>query len=138
VAAKVVWRIIAILIGALFVYAGAVKIIDPAAFARDIDNYKILPWQPSVWLAFYLPWLEVLAGLALIMRVLFRGAVLIVTGLMIVFVVASIVAKARGLDVSCGCFGHASQYLNFTWHLVLDFLLLGGLLLLWRRPAHAP
>jgi uncharacterized membrane protein YphA (DoxX/SURF4 family) len=138
VAAKVVWRIIAILIGALFVYAGAVKIIDPAAFARDIDNYKILPWQPSVWLAFYLPWLEVLAGLALIMRVLFRGAVLIVTGLMIVFVVASIVAKSRGLDVSCGCFGHASQYLNFTWHLVLDFLLLGGLLLLWRRPAHAP
>ena len=57
---------------------------------------------------------------------------------MIVFVVASIVAKARGLDVSCGCFGHASQYLNFTWHLVLDLLLLGGLLLLWRRPAHAP
>ncbi|MFZ1221576.1 MAG: MauE/DoxX family redox-associated membrane protein [Chthoniobacterales bacterium] len=137
-AAKIVWRIIAILIGALFVYAGAVKIIDPAAFARDIDNYKILPWQPSVWLAFYLPWLEVLAGLALITRILFRGAVLIVTGLMIVFVVASIVAKARGLDVSCGCFGHASQYLNFTWHLVLDFLLLGGLLLLWRRPAHAP
>ena len=137
-AAKIVWRIIAILIGALFVYAGAVKIIDPAAFARDIDNYKILPWQPSVWLAFYLPWLEVLAGLALITRILFRGAVLIVTGLMIVFVVASIVAKARGLDVSCGCFGHASQYLNFTWHLVLDLLLLGGLLLLWRRPAHAP
>jgi uncharacterized membrane protein YphA (DoxX/SURF4 family) len=126
------------LIGGLFVYAGAVKVIDPAAFARDIDNYKILPWQPSVWLAFYLPWLEILAGLALVTRVLFRGAVFIVTALMVVFVVASIVAKARGLDVSCGCFGHASQYLNFTWHLVLDFLLLGGLLLLWRRPAHAP
>jgi uncharacterized membrane protein YphA (DoxX/SURF4 family) len=138
VAAKVIWRAIAILIGGLFVYAGVVKIIDPAAFARDIDNYKILPWQPSVWLAFYLPWLEILCGLALITRVLFRGAVFIVTGLMIVFVVISIVAKARGLDVSCGCFGHASQYLNFTWHLVLDVLLLGGLLLLWKRPAHAP
>jgi putative oxidoreductase len=138
VAAKVVWRGIAILIGGLFVYAGVVKVIDPAAFARDIDNYKILPWQPSVWLAFYLPWLEILCGLALITRVLFRGAVFIVTGLMIVFVITSIVAKARGLDVSCGCFGHASQYLNFTWHLVLDVLLLGGLLLLWKRPASAP
>jgi putative oxidoreductase len=138
VAAKIVWRAIAILIGGLFVYAGVVKVMDPAGFARDIDNYKILPWQPSVWLAFYLPWLEILCGLALITRVLFRGAVFIVTGLMIVFVVISVVAKARGLDVSCGCFGHASQYLNFTWHLVLDVLLLGGLLLLWKRPAHAP
>jgi len=138
VAAKIIWRTIAIVIGALFVYAGAVKIIDPVEFARDIDNYKILPWQPSVWIALYLPWLEILCGLALITRILFRGAVFIVTGLMIVFVVASIVARARGLDVSCGCFGHASQYLNFTWHLVLDFLLLGGLLLLWRRPATAP
>ena len=137
-AAKIVWRAIAILIGGLFVYAGAVKIIDPVEFARDIDNYKMLPWQPSVWLALYLPWLEILCGLALITRILFRGAVFIVTGLMIVFIVASIVAKARGLDVSCGCFGHASQHLNFTWHLVLDFLLLGGLLLLWRRPATAP
>jgi len=98
VAAKIIWRTIAIVIGGLFVYAGAVKIIDPAAFARDIDNYKVLPWQPSVWLAFYLPWLEILCGLALITRVLFRGAVFIVTGLMIVFVVASIVAKARGLE----------------------------------------
>ena len=136
-AAKVVWRAIAVLIGGLFVYAGAVKIIDPVEFARDIDNYKMLPWQPSVWLALYLPWLEILCGLALITRILFRGAVFIVTGLMIVFIVASIVAKARGLDVSCGCFGHASQHLNFTWHLVLDFLLLGGLLLLWRRPLTA-
>src|SRR3954469_3264847 len=130
--------IIAIIIGGFFVYAGVVKIADPVEFARDIDNYKMLPWQPSVWVALYLPWLEILCGLALLTRVLFRGAVFVVTGLMIVFVVASIVAKARGLDVSCGCFGHASQYLNFTWHLVLDVLLLGGLLLLWKRPAPAP
>jgi putative oxidoreductase len=135
---KIALRLIAIIIGGLFVYAGFVKVIDPTEFARDIDNYKMLPWQPSVWAALYLPWLEILCGLALITRVFFRGAVFIVTGLMIVFVAASVVAKARGVDVSCGCFGHASQYLNFTWHLVLDFLLLGGLLLLWKRPATAP
>ena len=137
-AAKVGWWIISILVGALFIYAGAVKISDPAEFARDIDNYKMLPWQVSVWLALYLPWLEVFCGLALITRLLYRGGVFIVTGLMIVFVIASVVAKARGLDVSCGCFGHASRYLNFWWHLVLDFLVLGGLLFLWKRPATQP
>jgi hypothetical protein len=52
---------------------------------------------------------------------------------MAVFVVATIIARARGLDISCGCFGHASKYLSFAWHLVLDFLLLGGLVLLWKR-----
>lgn len=132
---KLVLRVIGIVIGALFIYAGAVKIIDPVEFARDIDNYKMLPWTLGVWLALYLPWLEILCALALITRVFHRGAVFIVTALMSVFIIASIVAKARGLDVSCGCFGHASQYLNFSWHLALDFLLLGGLLLLWKRPA---
>ena len=131
-------RLVGIIIGALFVYAGVVKIIEPIEFARDIDNYKMLPWSLGVGLALYLPWLEIFCGLALITGVLFRGSVFIVTALMSVFIVASIVAKARGLDVSCGCFGHASKYLNFSWHLALDFLLLGALLLLWKRPVTAP
>jgi len=138
VAGEKIKRIVAILIGGLFIYAGIVKIIAPVEFARDIDNYKMLPWQAGVGLALYLPWLEILCGLALITRVFFRGGVFIVTALMSLFIIASIAAKARGLDVSCGCFGHASKYLNFSWHLALDFLLLGGLLLLWKRPLPAP
>jgi uncharacterized membrane protein YphA (DoxX/SURF4 family) len=130
-------RLLAILIGLLFLYAGVVKVIDPVQFARDIDNYKMLPWQAGVGLALYLPWLEIFCGLALITRVFFRGSVFIITSLVFVFILASIVAKARGLDVSCGCFGEASKYLNFSWHLALDFLLLGGLLLLWKRPSPA-
>jgi putative oxidoreductase len=125
---SILWRVLAIIIGGLFVYAGAVKVIDPVAFARDIDNYKMLPWSISVWLGLYLSWLEILCGLALITRVLFRGGVLVLAALMALFVIISIVAKARGLDVSCGCFGHASQYLSFAWHLALDFLLLAALI----------
>jgi putative oxidoreductase len=130
---RIFWRIVAIGIGGLFVYAGAVKVIDPVEFARDIDNYKMLPWQIGIGLALYLPWLEIFAGLALVTGVLYRGGVLLLTGLMAVFVVATIIARARGLDISCGCFGHASKYLSFAWHLVLDFLLLAGLALLWKR-----
>jgi uncharacterized membrane protein YphA (DoxX/SURF4 family) len=130
----VVWRVVAIVIGGLFIYAGVIKVMDPVEFAGDIDNYKTLPWPIGVGLAFYLPWLEILCGFALITRVLYRGGVLILTVLMAVFILATIVAKARGLDVSCGCFGHASQYLSFAWHLALDFLLFGGLLFLWRTP----
>jgi putative oxidoreductase len=130
-------RLIAILIGALFIYAGVVKVIEPVEFARDIDNYKMLPWRLGVFLALYLPWLEIFCGLALITRVLYRGGIFIVTTLMSLFIVASIVAKARGLDVSCGCFGHASKYLNFSWHLVLDLALLVGLVVLWKSQSAA-
>jgi uncharacterized membrane protein YphA (DoxX/SURF4 family) len=130
---RYLWRIVAIIIGALFIYAGVVKAIDPAEFARDIDNYKMLPWQLSVWMGLYLPWLEIFCGLALIVRILYRGSVFVLTALMSLFIVITIIARMRGLDISCGCFGHASKYLSFAWHLALDFLLLGGLVLLWKR-----
>ena len=138
------WRILDFLIGAIFLYAGIIKILDPVGFARDIDNYKILPWPSAVGFGFYLPWLEIFCGVALITRKLYRGSVLILTGLTAVFIVASIIAKARGLDISCGCFGHVSQGWSFGWHLVLDLALLSSLIALWftsrfnAKPQQAP
>src|SRR5437763_6924319 len=118
------WRIVALIIGGIFIYAGVLKAMDPVGFANDIDNYKILPWAISVRFAFYLPWLEILCGLAVILGLLYRGGLLILTMLISIFIVASVIAKARGLDVTCGCFGHASKYLSFFGHLALDFVLL--------------
>ena len=132
---RLLWRLVAIIIGGIFIYAGAVKVVDPAEFARDVDNYKMLPWQMSVGMALYLPWVEIFCGLALITRVLYRGGVFILTALMALFIVITIIAKARGLDISCGCFGHASKYLSFAWHLVLDFVLLAAVLALGRHDA---
>jgi putative oxidoreductase len=131
---NMVCRILALLIGGLFIYAGVVKVLDPVGFAGDIENYKVLPWPIGVRLAFYLPWLEILAGVALIVRRLYWGGWFILTVLMTVFIVATIVAKMRGLDISCGCFGHVSKSFSFAWHLALDFALLGGLLFLWKTP----
>ena len=123
-------RIVDFIIAGIFIYAGVLKIINPVEFARDIDNYKMLLWPAAVGFAFYLPWLEVLCGLALIFRRLYRGSLLILTGLTIVFIVATAVAKARGLDISCGCFGHVSQGWSFGWHMVLDLGLLAALTIL--------
>ncbi len=134
----IVRRILALAVGAVFVYAGTVKLIDPLHFATEINNYQLVSWPVAVRLAFYLPWLELLLGLALIIHRLFEGAVMLTASLMLIFIVASIIAKARGIDVSCGCFGGLSDSLTFTWHLVLDFLLLGALGALWfwgRDPA---
>ena len=128
---NVLWRIVALIIGGIFVYAGVIKAMDPVAFANDIDNYKILPWPLAVRLAFYLPWLEMLCGLALILRFFYRGGLFILTGLTFVFIAASVIAKVRGLDITCGCFGHASKNWNFSGHLALDIAILIALIALW-------
>src|SRR5438876_2033 len=102
------YRILDFLVAAIFILAGLTKLVvidqllidlrhfetarladdilhlslaNPVGFARDIDNYKILPWPAAVALALYLPWLEILCGLALIVRRLYRGAILLLTGL---------------------------------------------------------
>src|SRR5436190_17678305 len=69
-----IWRIVDFIIAAVFIYAGVLKALDPVQLAHDVDHYKILPWTVGVALAFYLPWLEIFCGLALIFRVFYRGA----------------------------------------------------------------
>ena len=99
-------RIVAALIGLVFVFAGVMKILDPASFAIDILNYRLLPWTWDVLLALYLPWVEVFAGSALLFHVAYRGALCIVAGLLAVFIGAYASTRPRGLDIACGCFGH--------------------------------
>jgi len=121
------WRILDVLIAAVFIYAGVLKALDPVQFAHDINNYKILPWTVGLVLAFYLPWLEIFCGLTLIFRLFYRGALSILTALVAVFLIATIAAKLRGLDITCGCFGHASQHWSFPTHLALDLAILAAL-----------
>src|SRR5579864_6794396 len=117
---KLVWRILAVITGGVFVYAGAVKAFDPVQFGLDIDNFKILPWFVSVRLAFFLPWLEILCGVALVLRVLYRGGLSILILAVLVFIGATVAAKLRGLDITCGCFGHTSQHWSFGQHMAID------------------
>jgi putative oxidoreductase len=132
---RFVRRITEFIVGGIFIYAGVIKALDPIGFASDIDNYKILPWTISVRLAFYLPWLEIFCGLALIARRLYLGGLSILTALAFIFILATIAAKIRGLDITCGCFGHASKNWSFTAHIALDLSVLAALIALciWER-----
>src|SRR5260370_10189934 len=130
---KIVWRVVCLILGGIFIYAGVLKALDPVQFGNDIDNYKALPWFVSVRLAFYLPWLEIFCGLAVVFRFLYRGGLSILTALIAVFIGATIAAKMRGLDITCGCFGHASKNWNFSTHLVLDLLILLAAALVFLR-----
>jgi putative oxidoreductase len=103
---RLIQRICAVLIGLLFVFAGVLKVRDPAGFAVDVLNYRILPWHGAVIAALYLPWVEILCGAALVLGKLYRGGLCIAAALLAMFIGAYASTRPRGLDVECGCFGH--------------------------------
>lgn len=117
---KAVLLLFRLVLGGLFVYAGAVKVLEPLDFAQNIRNYQLVGQALSFVTAIVLPWLEILAGLALILGVWTRGAALVVTGLLVLFIVLTAVTLVRGLDVDCGCFGSLSR--KSGWSVILEDL----------------
>lgn len=111
----------------VFVYAGAMKLADPAGFAEEIKDYRLVPAVVAPWGALYLPWLEIVVGLAVLIPRTARAAALIQAGLMAVFTVALMSAWYRGLDITCGCFGGGAgggKPTNYLWLIGRDLVLL--------------
>jgi len=77
-----------LVIGALFIYMGIMKLQDPIAFLKQINLYDMLPQQPPYLLngtAIVLPWLEVVCGIALILGVYLRGSGALIAVMLAVF-----------------------------------------------------
>jgi uncharacterized membrane protein YphA (DoxX/SURF4 family) len=122
-----------IALGAVFVAAALPKIADPPAFAHMIYNYRLMPGALVNGLALVMPWIELVAGLLLILGVWRREAALVAALLLVVFLGAIGWNLARGHAVDCGCFdvrsaGKTPEQLlsDMKWVLLRDV----GLLLL--------
>ena len=131
---KVIVLLLRVIVGGIFICAGILKAIDPAQFAKDVDNYRLLPFAASAAVALYLPWLEIIAGAALATGVWHRGASLVIGAMLLAFLIALGSAWARGLDITCGCFGHGPNRTNYPLALLLDAGLLAALCIASRRP----
>jgi putative oxidoreductase len=118
-------------LGGLFVFAGATKAYDPGAFAVEIQRYQVVPWFLGAVTSVYLPWLEMLAGALLIVKRFDRGALLVITLLLLVFTIALASAMLRGLSIDCGCFGKAFTATGTTVPLLRNLVLLGFAVILW-------
>ena len=94
-----------IILGAFFIYAGALKISDAPVFAGQVAAYQILPYQWNYVAAATLPWIELLCGILLVANRKVRPASLVIGVLTIAFMVALSTVIYRGLNIDCGCFG---------------------------------
>ena len=92
-------------LASVFLYAGMTKLGDPGTFATQIEGFQIIRGLPANLAAVFLPWLEIVAGVGLLIGPLVRGAAAILACLLCVFLAPLLAAYWRGLDVACGCFG---------------------------------
>lgn len=91
----------------VFIFACLHKIAHPESFAVDVATYDIVPLSLVNLMAIILPWMELAAGIMLLIGFKSRAAAMMVFGMMTMFIIALVMALAEGLDMSCGCF--ASQ-----------------------------
>lgn len=129
---RAAWILAKLIMAGIFIYASIDKIAQPAAFAKDVYNYQILPDSLVNLTALVMPWLELFLGLCLLAGIWLPGAVLTINGLLVVFLAALLFNLARGLDVNCGCFstGADAAAMSTTYYLIRDiaFLAIGAFL----------
>jgi putative oxidoreductase len=111
------WILLALrlVLGAIFVYAGYVKLRDPwALFAMGIDSYHILPLRLVEPVARSLPWFEVVVGLLLMVGVWMRFSAACISAMLLVFIGAMVRALIQHQAINCGCFGPGEPISKWT------------------------
>lgn len=107
------WLLRIILAGVL-IYAGCAKIARPDEFFTDISNYRIFPAWTAYAASYFMPPFEIVVGIFLLTRRGLDAGLIASAAMMAVFIILISSAWARGLDISCGCFGNGEtgQYLE--------------------------
>lgn len=98
-----------IALGGVLIVAGALKVGSPAASARAVQAYQLLPFDVAAYVGYALPVVEILIGALLVVGLLTRPAAILGGLLMVAFVIGIASAWARGLSIDCGCFGGGGQ-----------------------------
>ena len=106
--------IVRIVLGSVMVYASYHKILDPPDFAKILFNYKLFPAESLNPLAIYVPWLEAICGVALIVGVGRRGASFLAMAFFTSFVVFLAYNLSRECPTICGCFSTHAEGASMT------------------------
>lgn len=123
----------------IFTLGGTLKTADPQMFAFAIRKFDLgLSDGMTSFLAFAIPWTELIAGLAILLGLLTRGAAAIIGLMMIAFLIGIISVLARGMEIECSCFGTIKLLCTGnlgTCHIVRNLVLLAmAAALVWMGP----
>ena len=105
-------RVAQIVAGLIFLAAALPKLADLSGFAGSVHNFHleaVIPMAATNLLAMTIPWVELVAGLALVSGVRPRAGAIVYTVLLSLFTLGVVQAMARGLSFDCGCFGRTGS-----------------------------
>lgn len=129
------WRLLVRLVPAgLLLWAGVAKALDRQESILAVDAYDVLPDAFVRPVATILPWVEIGVAVLLVLGLFVRFAGAATAVLAAVFIAGMAQAKARGLQIDCGCFGGGGAGEGVTWwDIARDVpILLAGIYLMVR------
>lgn len=110
--------------GGVWIAAGGLKLLDPAASVRAVRAYQLLPEAIVPAVGYALPAIEVAVGLLLILGLFTRVAAVASAALFVLFIIGIISAWARGISIDCGCFGGGGAkedaIKDYPWEIARD------------------
>jgi uncharacterized membrane protein YphA (DoxX/SURF4 family) len=92
------------ILGITFIYASYYKILSPTDFAKMVYGYNLFPEVLINLIAIFLPFVELISGLSLLLGIYPRSAALIINGLLLSFIILLTINIIRGHEFDCGCF----------------------------------
>ena len=121
-----------LVIGGVFIYAGWAKRDDGIEFADSVASFRILPSAVIVPFMLSIVPFEIGAGAMVLTDWQKRVGALGLFIMASMYCIALALALARGITVSCGCFGTSAVGTNPWIDLGRDLLLAAGCAVLYR------
>ncbi len=133
--AQAVTFAVRVLLGALFVFAGATKIGHFNDLAATIAGFRLLPAAVVGPFAVVLPFFEIGVGAYLALGLFTRAAGMVACAALVVYAGAIASAVIRHIPANCGCFGPQDRAAADWPHVFVDLALAAVCAIVaWRAP----
>ena len=127
-----------LVVGGVWIWAGALKLPDTGSSVTAVRAYQLLPLSIADGVGRVLPMLEVVVGVCLVLGLLARLAGGLSALMQLAFIIGIVSVWSRGISINCGCFGDGGPdpdaFSKYPWEIARDTgLLLLSLLVVWLR-----
>lgn len=104
---KVIYWVLRLFIGGLFIFSSIHKIVDPFGFAVIVNRYQLTPGYLVNFVAIVMPYVELFCGLAVFFGIWRLGALFLIQVLLVFFSILIGINIIRGIEFTCGCFSNS-------------------------------